>query len=131
MTKCPNAPDPRNMAIDATAAIFANNKHIEHFSISMTDKHVFFKLLLSPFPSSFPFLFFFFYFTYYYIKFSRTILYTLQKCFTLDEKVVYSLFSRRLRGNRFTERELLENWSLEAQPRGTIGPDSCKSNERG
>lgn len=98
MTKCPNAPDPRNMAIDATAAIFANNKHIEHFSISMIDKHVFFKLLLSPFPSSFPFLFFFFYFTYYYIKFSRTILYTLQKCFTLDEKVVYSLFSRRLRG---------------------------------
>lgn len=44
---------------------------------------------------------------------------------------MHSLFSRRLRGNRFTERELLENWSLGAQPRGTIGPDSCKSATRG
>ncbi|KAF3422436.1 hypothetical protein E2986_08609 [Frieseomelitta varia] len=37
----------------------------------------------------------------------------------------------KLGENRFTERELHENWSLQAQGGSTIGPDACKSNERG
>lgn len=89
MTKCPNAPDPRNMAIDATAAIFANNKHIEHFSISMIDKHVFLNY------SFHLFLFFFFFLLHVllYKILSNNFIYVTKMFHTRWKSCVFFIFT--------------------------------------